>query len=362
MSRFFDFLIDKGDLRNAEWREVARPVVGDGQVLVQVDRFAFTANNVTYALYGDRMGYWKFYPGPEGLGKPPVWGFATIAESRVSGMRPGERIYGLLPISSHCVLSPGGLQPHEFEDVSPWRGPLAAPYNRYLRIGEDPNFAPAFEAVQAIFRPLYSTSFLIADFLEDHGTFGAENIVISSASSKTSLGLGFALKNSSSGRRSLGLTSHRNQAFVRETGYFDEVMTYDQAGALPQRPSVYVDMAGGATLRSTVHHRLGELLVHSCAVGGTQWEDPGRASGLPGAKPTLFFAPARVEKRRADWGVEGFEKHYGGSWGAFLQSASSWLEELEFRGRSAVQDLYSKVVEGEMEPRMAPMGANLFVA
>ena len=48
-----------------------------------MDKFALTANNVTYAAFGDAMHYWKFFPGPDDeSGRVPVWGFADVADSR----------------------------------------------------------------------------------------------------------------------------------------------------------------------------------------------------------------------------------------------------------------------------------------
>ena len=71
---------------------VSRPlVVGDGEALYRIDRFALTANNMTYAAHGVDMNYWGFYPAPEGFGIVPVWGFATLVKSRVDGLLPGQR-------------------------------------------------------------------------------------------------------------------------------------------------------------------------------------------------------------------------------------------------------------------------------
>jgi len=34
----------------------------DGQILVQVEQFAYTTNNISYAIAGERFGYWKYFP------------------------------------------------------------------------------------------------------------------------------------------------------------------------------------------------------------------------------------------------------------------------------------------------------------
>ena len=36
--------------------------IQDGEVLLQVEKFSFTANNVTYGVAGDSIGYWNFFP------------------------------------------------------------------------------------------------------------------------------------------------------------------------------------------------------------------------------------------------------------------------------------------------------------
>ena len=36
--------------------------LSDGQIVVRVERFAFTANNITYGVAGEDLGYWKFFP------------------------------------------------------------------------------------------------------------------------------------------------------------------------------------------------------------------------------------------------------------------------------------------------------------
>ena len=49
---------------------------------MKVDRFAFTANNITYAVLGDELKYWQLFPAPEGFGNIPVWGFGEVIASK----------------------------------------------------------------------------------------------------------------------------------------------------------------------------------------------------------------------------------------------------------------------------------------
>src|SRR5690606_26278829 len=111
--------------------ETALPALAEGEVLVAVDKFAFTSNNVTYAAFGDAMQYWDFFPAPEGFGRVPVWGFGDVVVSNNPALKVGERIYGYLPMSSHVILKADHIKPAGFVDVSAHRAHLAAVYNQY---------------------------------------------------------------------------------------------------------------------------------------------------------------------------------------------------------------------------------------
>ena len=91
----------------------------EGTALLRVDQFAVTANNVTYAAFGDMMSYWNFFPtGDDGWGIVPVWGFADVVESRCDGVREGERVYGYFPMSTHLVVEPHRVSATAFSDGS----------------------------------------------------------------------------------------------------------------------------------------------------------------------------------------------------------------------------------------------------
>jgi hypothetical protein len=65
-----------------------------GQARLAVDHYALTANNITYAAFGEAMKYWQFFPsGDAATGCLPVWGFATIVESQAEGLDVGRRVW-----------------------------------------------------------------------------------------------------------------------------------------------------------------------------------------------------------------------------------------------------------------------------
>src|SRR5690242_20112502 len=104
----WDLLVDRGDLSRTTVVEVPPPDAGDGQALLRVDRVGMTANNVPYAVFGDTMKYWDFFPARDHDGAPqgrvPLWGFAEVVSSRVDGVDEGTRLYGYLPTSSHLLV------------------------------------------------------------------------------------------------------------------------------------------------------------------------------------------------------------------------------------------------------------------
>ena len=155
---------------------------------------------------------------------------------------------------------------------------LPSPYNVYALTSGDPAYEPDREDLLILYRPLFFTSFMLADFLADNGYFGAEAVVLSSASSKTSYGTAFLLRGE--GPRVVGLTSPGNVEFTRGLGCYDDVVTYDRVGALdPARPTAYLDVAGDARIRTALREHLGDRLVHDAAVGVTHQEPTAMSAG-----------------------------------------------------------------------------------
>ena len=348
------------DLKDAAFIDAATSAApAPGQVLLAIDKFALTANNITYAAFGDAMQYWNFFPAEAGFGRIPVWGFADVVASACDGVVPGERIYGYFPMSTHVVLEPQRVNTYGFVDAAAHRKELHAVYNQYLRCATDPGYRPAHEAQQMLLRPLFTTAFLIDDFLADGDFFGAEAVILSSASSKTAYGTAFCLKRHAGSRRAvkvIGLTSPANLAFVESLGVYDQVVAYDAIATLDAASAVFVDMSGSAAVRAGVHNRFVDRLRYSCAVGGTHWQNLGGAAGLPGPRPTFFFAPAQNKKRNAEWGAVELQKRIAAAWSGFMgvvdggTTGAGWLKVVEARGEAAVAQVYRDMLIGCVRP------------
>jgi hypothetical protein len=351
------FAVDRKDFRSTCWLEQPSAPLPAGCVRLRIDRFALTSNNITYAAFGEAMHYWDFFPsGDDRLGCVPVWGFATVAESRHDGVPTGARLYGYFPIADEVDLEPAAVSDQSFEDCAAHRRELPKIYNRYLFCSDNPAYRRENESLTALLRPLFTTSFLIDDFLADNAFFDARTVLVSSASSKTAYGLAFCLaerRGQPGVPTTVGLTSAKNVEFTRGLGCYDDVVAYDGlAGSRVDEPVAYVDMSGDAALREAVHGRWQDRLAYSCSVGATHWEVLGNAKGLAGPRPVLFFAPSQAQKRVGEWGADAFRDRVAASWSRFITRVADprrpWLRVLTGEGRGAVQTVYSALLDGQV--------------
>ena len=200
----------------------------EGECDAQITLLALTANNVTYAVAREELGYWDFFPVERpGWGCVPSWGFANITDSRASGVESGRRIYGYFPYASHLRLRVGSVNQSGFMDVSPHRADKADMYNRYDFVDQDASYQLRDEALISLFRPLFTTSFLIDDHLRLRSELELNQIVISSASSKTAMALAFLARSRADRVNLIGLTSQSNSGFVESLNVYDQVLVYD---------------------------------------------------------------------------------------------------------------------------------------
>ena len=346
-------LVKRDDLREVRLDEPEAPVPEDGQASLAVKSFGMTANNVTYAVMGDVMSYWDFFPvDEEGWGRLPTWGFAEVDSSEAEGVEVGDRYYGYWPSASHLLVTPRSVAERGFVDASPHRADLPSAYHRYLRTDSDPFHSEDTEGLQMLLRPLFYTSFLIDDQLADEGLATGGPVMMASASSKTALAAAFMLAQRE-GVELVALTSDRNVEFVDGLGIYARTVPYSEIGSLDQEPATFVDFAGNGEVRAAVHERFGDDLRHSMAVGVTHWEDFEGGADLPGPAPKFFFAPTRVTKRVEDWGPAGLEERVAEAWGPFCEWCSGWLEVEEAEGWDAVRDSYLEVLEGRIPPSRA---------
>jgi hypothetical protein len=340
----WDMLVAKDDLRRTQIAPADAPEreLADGEVLLEVESFALTANNVTYGALGDAFGYWKFFPAPEGWGRIPAWGFARVVRSKAPDAPQGLRLFGYWPMSTHLAArlrkTPAGIV-----DTSPHRAELPPTYNAYTPApGDD------IDDYRSLLRPLFGTGWLIDDQLSEDPSL--KSLVVSSASSKTAMSLAWCARRR--GLKVVGLTSPGWVTLLRGLGLYDAVLPYEAVGQLQvEAPAVYVDFAARADVTAAVHRALGAALARSLIVGLTHWEAAHPRASPPdvGPTPTLFFAPDQIEKRLKDQGPAAFQDQQSESLRGFV-AENDWLKLRRHQGSEALQTLYADLVEGRVRP------------
>jgi len=347
-----EFLVRRDDLYDCRFESGEPPEPGEGEALLRTDSFGLTSNNITYGVFGEAMSYWDFFPAPDGWGHLPVWGFAEVAASPGGELEEGTRVYGYLPLGSHLLVRPDRINERGFIDGAAHREPLPSAYQAYRRTDADPAYRPDKEDEEILFWPLFYTSFLIDDALDEGDLFGAETVVVSSASAKTALIAAYLLAQRE-GIEVVGLTSPGNAEFVEGLGVYDATVSYEEIDSLPGERAVYVDISGDGEVRAAVHRHYRDRLAHSMAVGVTHWDRMAQGGGeLPGPKPQFFFAPDRIRKRGSDWGTAGLEERVAAAWTPFADWAGAWLQVERISGEDEIKRVYLELVEGKVDPKV----------
>lgn len=297
------------------------------EALLSIDKFALTANNISYGVAGDKFGYWRFFPTEDPWGRIPAWGIGTVVRSNKDGLKPGDRFYGYFPMASYLAVKPFSVSDRGFSDGAEHRAPLSPLYSRYLRMTPENGFDPKFEDHQMIYRPLFLTSFILDDFLDDCDFSGADTVILSSASSKTSIGLAFLLQKRER-VKVVGLTSESNKGFVKSLGIYDEIVGYGDIESMQaNRKVAFIDMAGNHSVVGRLHRHFQDNMLMSYGVGRTHWttEVEKGLADLPGARFKGFFAPSHIEKRNQEWGPQKFQQEFIRAWTSFVEVVDNWL-------------------------------------
>lgn len=358
MSTITELWVMRSDLRRTKIVKPESATLGDGEIRVNVDTMGLTANNVSYAVSGEMIGYWKYFPAEGEWGKVPGWAMGDVVESRSDAIAAGERLYGFFPMASEVILRPGHVAADFFMDDTPHRAELPALYNQYRRTQGEPGYLNSLETERCLLFPLFVTSFVLYDYLIDNGFFGAQQIVIGSVSSKTGFGLAHLLKNHPAlGRKIVGLTSTRNAAFVESLKSCDQLVTYGGENAIDTGlRTAWIDMSGDGPLTNKLHHLLGDNMVESCIVGATHWEaERKRGRDLPGARPTFFFAPGHIAKRDAEWGQGEIWRRGAEAGVDIAQTVSGLLDVEQISGADQVAEIWCDMLDNKVAPHRGIM-------
>ena len=345
------FEIRKNDLSVSRVTEQETPAIEDGEILARVERFALTANNISYAVAGEKLGYWNFFPLEGNWGLIPVWGFANVVESKHPDVDVGERLYGYWPMGTHLVMQPGKLRSDQLRDMSAHRADLAAVYNSYARTSGEAHYDAAMDDERMLLMPLYVTSYCLYDFLVANEFFEAAQVVVPSASSKTAIGLAYALKDDSSSPPCIGITSAASRERVTGLGLYDAVLAYEDLVEVDNKQAtVIVDMSGNGRVLSELHRHLGENMRFTSNVGLTHYDAAQMGPDFIRERSSMFFAPGHIQRRAEEWGPGEFQKRAYAFWHSVALKSRDWLNIEHLPGVDNIQNAFERVRDGHVSP------------
>ena len=356
MTRITTMEVRKTNLGDMRAVGAEAPPLAEGEARLRVERFALTANNVTYGVVGDRIGYWRFFPASDDAwGVIPVWGVAVVEESAAPDLPVGDRLYGYLPMASHLTIQPAKVKAERLFDGAAHRAELPPVYNQYRRLAAEPGYDPARDEERMILWPLYATSYCLYDFFLDNNWFGAERIIIPSASSKTAIGTAYAFGADPAAPKLIGVTSPRNEAAVRATGLYADVVAYDDVETRidAAAPAALIDMSGSGAVIGRLHKHLGDAMRYTSMVGLTHYDEAGMGADFIKNRSQMFFAPGHIQKRAQEWGPGVFD---GKAMDFFTRAAGEsreWLEIRRGEGGAGCRDAWNEVLAGETPPTAA---------
>ncbi|KAG1730806.1 uncharacterized protein EDB91DRAFT_1239013 [Suillus paluster] len=365
-------------------------------VLLEVDRFGFSANNVTYQALGEtsHFRYFDFHHAPEAAGVSskthgvtPVWGFGTIIKSTHSKVHAGERVYGYLAPARYLLLpvSPE-VNKYAFFVPRPHLPPDRRPYNQVTRCAGDPLYdpSPIVEDLTMLYRPLFWTSFWCEDWLNSSNyKGGSTQILLSSASSKTAFCLAYLIRRRNSlqgsSRRIIGLTSTKNLDFTKHLALYDDVFDYESfdtslVGDCARGNCIYVDVAGNDALNARVRNHFrarGHSELIACIALGLTNVSPSTVNSssanwgkndfsvgagseaLPEANPQVehFFMPEWLAIRKQQLSVSAITQMQKEAWTKLMSGCRSWGVSLRrVCGPNQVKAAYEEIVKRGLAP------------
>jgi hypothetical protein len=295
----------------------------------------------------------------------PAVGYAEIIQSRNPDLPVGGRYHGWFPMAETVVFTATATR-DGFRDDGDHRQMHAPIYRSYTRTDLDPfhDDAPDGEDRHALLRVLLLTGFLADEFFADSGGstadgvapyFGAEQVIVLSASSKTAIG--FSQRASQRDRLTVvGLTSATNAEFVKSLGFYDSVVAYgdidDPDRGIAVVDSVVIDMAGNPDVLAAVHRHLGDRIKHSMMIGKSHHDAVATtpAGALPGPPPQFFFAPTALDRLVELWGPAEYQRRTIEATTEFIDSSRAWMTIDERRGPEGPASAWRSTHAGDVAP------------
>ena len=132
------FQVKRSSICETQFVDHGNRDLAPGEVRFDIDFVALTSNNVTYAVAGDLLNYWGFFPVGLPWGHVPAMGYGTVVESANGDVEEGARHFGFFPMAEQHIVLVNGTDAGLF-DIGAHRAPHArtgsSPMWRRIRRG-----------------------------------------------------------------------------------------------------------------------------------------------------------------------------------------------------------------------------------
>lgn len=219
--------------------------LGENEVLF-VPFTLLTNRYITYYSSGYIVNDIEGFVDPKGVQNTqsfktaPCWGRCTVYRSNHPDIKPGSTYYSFWPLTAYSVRQVTNVESDGsigYQNLPNFTGPKE--WLKLVRM-EDGESSYAIDNYEYM-----KIGITYARELRDLDYFGAERLVISSASSASGQIIAMCLKELNPEFKVVGLTSERNYEFVKQFPYFDEVYTYEGIKSSPNtNKSLYFDALG----------------------------------------------------------------------------------------------------------------------
>ena len=342
-------LVNKKDIHQINFDVQNARILKAGEVRLRIEHFAFTSNNITYAVLGEKFKYWNFFPFSESQGIIPTWGYGLITESKNYNLAKGQKVYGYFPMASELIIQATRINNFGFIDSSEHRKDLPSFYNYYEKV-ESGVLDAEKENLSMLFNPLFATSFLLNEFFADHDFFNAQSIILTSASSKTALALAYIFNKQEKNIEVIGLTSEKNMVFLEDLGIYDKVLSYGELGKLSTPSACIVDFSGNKEMMLKLQNQVLDGLKFCSVVGLSHWDKQLAKINYP-FKAELFFAPAYGAQKIKEWGMAEYKTRLNNRLHPFLDWVNTWMEIEHIIGNDILSK-YAQMLEGDINPEL----------
>lgn len=362
----------------------AEPTQQSGTVSLEILKSGLTANNTFYLRFGDKdpFNFFHCYPvdstaelvqdkstSHDEFVHPPAWGVAQVVASTIDEIVVGTKYLGHLPIATSVTFK--DVSVNEEGNMVVKRPKVDAAYNVFRKIDpDDALLTEEYGDLALVCWPGIMTGFGCFSTLQMKGYYGADNLVITSASSKVALALAFYLKDS--GKNVVGYTSKSNVPFCQSTGLYSQILDYD-ADLDPEKKYVFIDIVGRSDIYSKNKSCVTKLIAIGNTVGATGKDV---TFGLFPPFATLKFlltilgAPRWTrswmnpvhdlylvldghEELKEDWGLDKYKTLLKENTHAFCKNATFWITTHKCDTEDAIKKGFADVIEGKVAPSQA---------